>query len=223
MVADLPKQEGRTPRVAATNDTDLLTALLAAQVDEDGKPLTIEEAAHTVLPQVRGAFSLVFMNENTLYAARDPQGVRPLVLGRLERGWVVASETAALDIVRRVVRPRDRAGRVDRDRRGRAAHARFAEPAPKGCLFEYVYLARPDTLSPAGRAQRPGWRSAASWPREAPAEADLVIPSPSPAPRPRSATRRPPASRTAPAWSRTPTSAAPSSSPPRRSGSSASG
>ena len=52
-----------------------------------------------VLPKLRGAFSLVFMDEHTLYAARDPQGVRPLVLGRLERGWVVTSETAALDIV----------------------------------------------------------------------------------------------------------------------------
>ena len=52
-----------------------------------------------MLPRLRGAFSLVFMDENTLYAARDPQGIRPLVLGRLERGWVVATETAALDIV----------------------------------------------------------------------------------------------------------------------------
>ena len=52
-----------------------------------------------LLPTLRGAFCLTFMDENTLYAARDPQGVRPLVLGRLERGWVVASETAALDIV----------------------------------------------------------------------------------------------------------------------------
>ncbi len=53
----------------------------------------------TELPLLRGAFSLVFLDENTLYAARDPQGIRPLCLGRLERGWVVASETAALDIV----------------------------------------------------------------------------------------------------------------------------
>ncbi len=58
-----------------------------------------EQAALEVLPKLRGAFSLVFMDDETLYAARDPQGVRPLVLGRLERGWVVASETAALDIV----------------------------------------------------------------------------------------------------------------------------
>ena len=83
---------------------------------------SLEQAALEVLPQLRGAFSLVFMDEDTLYAARDPQGVRPLVLGRLERGWVVASETAALDIVGAVVRPRDRAGRADRDRRARPAH-----------------------------------------------------------------------------------------------------
>ncbi|CAM5637732.1 Amidophosphoribosyltransferase OS=Streptomyces tendae OX=1932 GN=purF PE=3 SV=1 [Streptomyces tendae] len=79
------QQDGRSTRVAATNDTDLITALLAGQVDDDGKPLTVEEAAGKVLPQVRGAFSLVFMDEHTLDAARDPQGIRPLVLGRLER------------------------------------------------------------------------------------------------------------------------------------------
>ena len=78
----------------ATNDTSLITALLATYPG-----LTIEEAAREVLPHLKGAFSLVFMDEETLYAARDPQGIRPLVLGRLERGWVVASETAALDIV----------------------------------------------------------------------------------------------------------------------------
>ena len=79
---------------SATNDSDLVTSLIAAHPD-----LSVEEAAMQVLPQLRGAFSLTFMDEDTLYAARDPQGVRPLVLGRLERGWVVASETAALDIV----------------------------------------------------------------------------------------------------------------------------
>ena len=78
----------------ATNDTSLVTALMATYPG-----LTTEQAAAEVLPRLKGAFSLVFMDEETLYAARDPQGIRPLVLGRLERGWVVASETAALDIV----------------------------------------------------------------------------------------------------------------------------
>src|SRR4029453_17042033 len=77
-----------------TSDTALITALMATFTG-----LSTEEAALQVLPRLRGAFSLVFMDEETLYAARDPQGIRPLVLGRLERGWVVASETAALDIV----------------------------------------------------------------------------------------------------------------------------
>ena len=86
------------------------------------------------------------MDEETLYAARDPQGIRPLVLGRLERGWVVASETAALDIVGasfvREVAP----GELIASTPTACAAARFAEPDPKGCLFEYVYLARPDTM-----------------------------------------------------------------------------
>ncbi len=79
---------------SASSDTDILTSMLAGYPD-----LTIEQAAAKVLPKVKGAYSLIFMDENTLYAARDPQGIRPLVLGRLERGWVIASETAALDIV----------------------------------------------------------------------------------------------------------------------------
>ena len=110
-----------------------------------------------MLPQLRGAFSLVFMDEGTLYAARDPQGVRPLVLGRLERGWVVASETAALDIVgASVVREIEPGELIAIDEHGLRTQ-RFAEAEPKGCLFEYVYLARPDTKI-AGRigARDPG-------------------------------------------------------------------
>ena len=104
-----------------------------------------------------GAFSFVFMDEDTLYAARDPHGVRPLVLGRLERGWVVASETAALDIVGasfvREVEPGELIAIDDDGLRS----SRFAQPEPKGCLFEYVYLARPDTtIAGRERARRPG-------------------------------------------------------------------
>lgn len=166
------------PPVAATNDTDLVTALLAGQRDEQGRPLTVEEAAPQVLPRVKGAFSFVFMDQQTLYAARDPQGVRPLVLGRLERGWVVASETAALDIVGasfiREIEPGELVA-IDEDG---LRSTTFAEAKPKGCVFEYVYLARPDT-DIAGRnvylsRVEMGRRLAA----ESPVEADLVIATP---------------------------------------------
>jgi amidophosphoribosyltransferase len=184
--------------------------------------LTIEQAAAKVLPKVKGAFSLIFMDENTLYAARDPQGIRPLVLGRLERGWVIASETAALDIVGasfvREVEPGEIVAIDDDGLRS----TKFAEPDPKGCLFEFVYLARPDTRSPASAIHSTrveiGRRLAG-----APGDADLVIAARSPARPARSGTPRSPASPTARAWSRTRTSAARSSSRARRSASSASG
>ena len=118
------------------------------------------------------------MDDDTLYAARDPQGIRPLVLGRLERGWVVASETAALDIVgASFVREVEPGELIVIDENGLRSQ-RFAEADPKGCLFEFVYLARPDTTI-AGRSVHAvrveiGRRLA----REHPVEADLVIPVP---------------------------------------------
>jgi len=157
----------------STTDTEIVTALLASYPDR-----SLEEAAMAVFPELRGAFSLVFMDEGTLYAARDPQGIRPLVLGRLDRGWVVASETAALDIVGAAqVREVEPGELIAIDEHGLRTQ-RFAPAEPKGCLFEYVYLARPDTRI-AGRSVHAtrvevGRRLAV----EAPAEADLVIPVP---------------------------------------------
>ena len=168
---DIPSRQSN--HVVATNDTSLVTTLLAADPDR-----TVEDAARALLPTVRGAFSFVFMDEQTLYAARDPQGIRPLVLGRLENGWAVASEDAALvTIGARVVREVEPGELVVIDDNGLRSH-RFAEPAPKGCVFEYVYLARPDATI-AGRSVHQarvemGRRLAAAFP----VEADLVIPVP---------------------------------------------
>lgn len=131
---------------AASTDSDLITALLATEPER-----ALADVASDVLPQLVGAFCLVFIDEHTLYAARDPHGVHPLVLGRLERGWVVASETAALDIVGasfvREVAP----GELLVIDSGGPRSRPFAAPTPHGCLFEYVYLARPDTTI-AGRS-----------------------------------------------------------------------
>jgi amidophosphoribosyltransferase len=157
----------------STSDTALVTALLASYPD-----LSVEEAAMAVLPTLRGAFSFVFMDENTLYAARDANGVRPLVLGRLERGWVVASETAALDIVgASVVREIEPGELIAIDEDGLRSQ-RFAVPDPKGCLFEYVYLARPDTTIAGRNVYATRVEIGRRLARQHPVEADLVIPVP---------------------------------------------
>jgi amidophosphoribosyltransferase len=223
LAAMLPPESGYSA-LHATSDTDVLTELIAGGTTAYG---SVEEAAARILPVARGAYSLAFMDENTLYAARDPQGFRPLVIGRLGggtgRGWVVASETAALDIVgASFVREVEPGELISLDERGLRTR-RFAPSAPKVCLFEYVYLARPDTTI-GGRGLHVtrveiGRRLAAEYP----AEADLVIPVPE--------SGTPAAIGYAEAsgipygqgWSRTPMSAGRSFSRARPSGNSASG
>jgi amidophosphoribosyltransferase len=200
--------------IAATSDTDVLTALFVSDLSEirgisagtgpgaaaDRDASQVERAAAAVLPLAKGAYSLVFMDEQTLYAARDPHGFRPLVLGRLDSGWVVASETAALDIVgASFVREIAPGELVSIDGRGVRSRT-FAAPQPSGCLFEYVYLARPDTTI-SGRGVHAtrvevGRRLAAEYP----VDADLVIPVPESGRRPRSASPRPAASPSARGW-----------------------
>ncbi|WP_369800178.1 amidophosphoribosyltransferase [Tersicoccus sp. Bi-70] len=175
---DLVRERYGTPRAGElaqgnTTDTALVTALFQGRPGED-----LESTAMEVLPQLEGAFCFVFMDEGTLYAARDRYGVRPLVLGRLQRGWVVASETSALDIIgASLVREIEPGEFIAVDENGLRSQ-RFAERGAAGCVFEYVYLARPDTTI-AGRnvyAARVemGRRLAA----EHAVEADLVIPTP---------------------------------------------
>jgi amidophosphoribosyltransferase len=156
-----------------TTDTEIMTALIALQDEKN-----VEASALAVLPQLEGAFSLVFMDEHTLYAARDRHGVRPLVLGKLETGWVVASESAALDIVGAAfVREIEPGEFIAIDVNG-VRSQRWAEAQPKGCLFEYVYLARPDTTIAGSGIHKTRVAIGAQLAKEAPAEADLVIPVP---------------------------------------------
>ena len=171
--SDLGTIPGTEDMSAVSTDTEILTALLAAHPER-----SIEESAMMELPRVRGAFSLVFMDDNTLYAARDPQGVRPLVLGRLERGWVVASETAALDIVgASFVRDIEPGELLAIDENGLRSQ-KFAVPDRKGCLFEFVYLARPDTILDGHTIHAVRTQVGRVLAQEHPVDADLVIPVP---------------------------------------------
>ena len=178
MVRILPSDTGELDIHArdlesSTNDTGLVTALLAHHPDT-----SLEQRALEVLPLLRGAFSLVWMNENTLYAARDPQGIRPLVLGRLDRGWVVASEDAALATIgASVVREIEPGEMIVIDENGLRSHT-FAAPEPKGCVFEYVYLARPDATISGRSVHESRVEMGRQLAREFPVDADLVIPVP---------------------------------------------
>ena len=153
----LDQLRGGRARLSASTDTELLTALIADEPAAD----TVD-ALLRVLPRVRGAFSLVILDERTVIGVRDPHGFRPLVLGRLplpesgddlvpglwgddERvGWVLASETAALDIVGaefvRDVEP----GEIVILEQGHAPRSvRYAAAQPALCVFELIYFARP--------------------------------------------------------------------------------
>ncbi len=119
------------------------------------------------------------MDTERLYAFRDVNGVRPLQIGRLPAGgWVVASETAALDIVGAVyVRDVAPGELVVVDERGLRSY-RFGEPAPTFCLFEWVYLARPDHRQEGGSVLAARREMGRRLAREAPVDADIVIPVP---------------------------------------------
>jgi amidophosphoribosyltransferase len=161
-------------RGAASTDSDIVATLLAR---EDGD---LEASALKILPTLKGAFSFVLMDEKTVYGVRDPHGLRPLAIGRLgENGWVLASETAALDIVgARYVREVEPGEMVSIDERGLRS-MRYAEtPRPALCLFEFVYLARADSRlygqSVHEARQEMGRRLA----KQSPAPADMVMPIP---------------------------------------------
>ena len=158
----------------SSSDSEVIAALIA----NDEAPL--DQAVANAMPRLEGAYSIVALSEGTLVAFRDPHGFRPLVLGRIHDDWVVASETCALDLVgAELVREVERGEAVLVDAKGlRSVQA--VEPAGDGalCVFEFFYLARPDTalagVEVHGARVRMGERLA----QESPAEAELVLPIP---------------------------------------------
>lgn len=187
--------QGEDVERGASTDTSVVTALLGlaeripgdapdiasfAQSEHEGDaaPAALIGPALKVLPRLKGAFSLVFMDENTLYGARDPHGYRPLVLGRLSSGWLLASETAALDLCGATfVREIEPGELVSIDSTGVRSY-RFGQKQPSTCVFEYVYLARPDTVIGDRQIVAARREMGAILAQESPVEADLVIPTP---------------------------------------------
>jgi len=168
--AELARELSQTPR----SDSELMAALLAREVD-----VSLEEAIVRTAPRFRGAYSAVVIDEQRVHAFRDPNGVHPLQIGRLPTGgWVVASESAGLDIIGAVlVRDVEPGEVVTIDENGLHSQ-RFAEPTPSFCLFEWVYLARPDHRQDDRSVLYARRNMGRQLAREAPVEADIVIPVP---------------------------------------------
>ena len=174
VVTEATKKTSRTrPFRDSSNDTSLITELFATEEGEN-----LAEAALNLLPKIEGAFSLAFMDEHTLYAARDRHGVRPLSLGKMENGWVVASETAALDIVGAShVRDIEPGELIAIDEDGLRSYT-FAKPDQARCVFEYVYLARPDSVLNGKTVHAARTQMGRQLADEFPVDADLVIATP---------------------------------------------
>jgi amidophosphoribosyltransferase len=160
--------------LATTADSEVIAALIA------NDPASLEDAVAAAMARLEGAFSVVALSEGKLVAFRDPHGFRPLCIGRLGEDWVVASETCALDLVgaemEREVQPGELV--VVDDTGLRAVQAVPEANGGALCIFEFFYLARPDSrlggVEVHGARVRMGERLA----EEAPVEADLVLPIP---------------------------------------------
>ncbi|MGI6591001.1 MAG: amidophosphoribosyltransferase [Eggerthellaceae bacterium] len=138
----------------------------------------IRDGIRAVMEHLKGAYAMVLINPDCLYAFRDPYGIRPLVMGKLpeDRGWVVASETCALDAVGaefvRDVEP----GEIVRINAEGLHCEQGVPPAPRAaCIFEYVYFARPDSNMDGQVVYHARRRMGRILAQEAPADADLVL------------------------------------------------
>jgi amidophosphoribosyltransferase len=169
--------------IDSTSDSDLVAEMIARyinheEVDDSLPDNSLERAVEKVLPQLEGAFSMVFSDENHLIGARDPLGFHPLVLGKLDSGWALASETSALDIMgAHFVRDIEPGEMVMIDEEG-VRSVRFAEARPKLCVFEFVYFARPDSHLYNQSVHAVRQRMGEELARQAPAKADMVMPVP---------------------------------------------
>ena len=159
----------------STADSEVIIHLIAHSRAE-----TLLARVIDALSQVRGAFSVVLLTDDSLIAARDPYGFRPLSLGHLKDSWIVASETCAFDLIgaeyTREIKPGEL---VVLNSEGVTSYSPFAKTRPAMCVFEYVYFSRPDSKIFGGKAvyltRKELGRQLA---REAWVDADIVIPVP---------------------------------------------
>ncbi len=168
------KLEHRGSIFQTTSDTEVIVHLIARSAARH-----LSGAIADALNQVEGAYSLLLLTRDELFAIRDPRGFRPLSLGRLAGAWLVASETCAFDLLGaeyvREVEP----GEMLRISRSGLESIQFAPPKPhQYCIFEQVYFARPDSLVFGRPVNQSRERLGRQLAQEHPATADVVVPVP---------------------------------------------
>lgn len=159
----------------STSDTE---AIAYSIVRERLRTKTTEQAIEHVMPQIHGAYACVVMTATKLIAFRDPQGFRPLCIGRLgEHSFVVASESCALDSIGaefvRDVLPGEIVAFEDGQMRSIKTHC--GKTTPHVCVFEYIYFARPDSVIEGSSVQHARMRAGRFLAKESPVDADIVI------------------------------------------------
>ena len=161
-------------KLSSTSDSELIAALIA---NEDG---ALEDAVAAAMRRLEGAYSVVALSEGTLLAFRDPFGFRPLAIGRLDDEWVVASESCALDLVGADLEREIAPGEVVLIDGEGLRSVQAVKPAEPGalCIFEFFYLARPDTRLEGVEVHAARVRMGERLAAEAPVDADLVLPIP---------------------------------------------
>ncbi len=167
--------EARGTIFQTTVDSEVIVHLIALSPYDN-----FEKALLDALASIQGAYSLVLLTKDALYVARDPNGFRPLVMGKKEDGWVFASETCALDIIDadyvRDVRPGEL---IVIDKKGMRSSSLFAKNCEETvCIFEYVYFSRPDSIIFGSSVYESRIRMGELLAEESPVEADVVIPVP---------------------------------------------
>lgn len=177
------RQEAGLPATSTTSDSEVVADLLAAELRRpaDGDDDPLERALARVLPRLEGAFSFVITDEERLIGVRDPQGFRPLFLGRHPNGWVLASETPALDVVgAATIREVEPGEMIIIDGGGVRSVRPFRGPVQHAlCSFEFVYIARPDGELRGQGVHGARQRMGAALARQAPVDADVVTAIPS--------------------------------------------
>jgi len=169
------------------NDLEVSGSIFSTVADTEVIIHLLARSAHDILTDrvgealniVKGAFSLVFLTETRMVAARDPNGFRPLVLGKLDNAYIVASETCALDLIEaEFIREIEPGEMVLVDKHGLKSFFPFKETTPSPCVFEHIYFARPDSYIFGSSVYEVRKEFGRQLAREHAVEADMVIPIP---------------------------------------------